>query len=118
MGSRIVCVSASSQRCMVTTLFWTAKSIGRFVGNYPFVGCHSCDAPIILENLSVCRITDGALLVVGEFRYGSQFRRLENESVKIDVIPYNLKSYATKSFCVKGPGKALEKKFTDQGMIY
>ena len=95
---------------MVTTFFWTEKSIGRFIGNCSFVGCHFCDAPIILENLSVCRITDGALLVVGEFRYSSQLRHLENESVKVYVIPYNRGHYATESCGVKGLGKALEKK--------
>ena len=64
----IIRLSAGSECRMVPALFWAQKSAGRFAGYYPFVGGHSCNASVILENLSACRPADGALLAMGDLR--------------------------------------------------
>ena len=76
---------------MVSPFLWIEESIGRFAGYPPFVGCHPDDTHILLADLSGRRLADGAILVMGQLRYGTQFCSLEKESVKIgDFDPRHL----------------------------
>jgi len=76
---------------VVSPFLWIEESIGRFAGYPPFVGCHPDDTHILLADLSGRRLADGAILVMGQLRYGTQFCSLEKESVKIgDFDPRHL----------------------------
>ena len=80
-GPGIIRFSTGFECRMVSAFFWTEKSVGRFAGYCPFMGGDSRNAPVILEDLSACRIADGALLAMGEFRHNAQFCHLEVEPV-------------------------------------
>ena len=69
--SGIVCISVSPQCRMVASLFWTAKSVGRFIGHRSLVGGHSGNPHRLLENFPCCRSSPGTVLAMGQLCHGA-----------------------------------------------